>query len=196
MADRREFLKKTPPQKLHIMAKYRGPDYADRVEIRNDPEIFVEFRRHVLPTLLRTCATSGCHSPTNEEAFGFRLFKDPKKTDATVYANFIIVNDLERGRQRMIDRGQPEDSLLLTYMLPKKDVKVEFRHPGDVDYKPVFQSRKAPRLKRIQRWIASLKHPAEDYGVRLIPRPPMDQEEEDDASATSRPNSKAKTPPK
>lgn len=196
---RRAFLKKTPPQKLHVIAQYKGADYAEKVEIQSDPEVFVEYRRSVLPTVLRGCATSGCHAPTNEQAFGFRLFKDPKRTDATAYANYIILNDLSVGRQQMINRGEPEKSLLLTYLLPRKEVKVEFRHPGDVDYKPVFQSRKAPRFKRIQNWISVLKHPAEDYGVHLIPRPPLipeeDEDDDGDAPATSRPSDGSKTQP-
>lgn len=170
--DRRSFYRMTAPQKLHMIARYRGAAYADRVEIKTDPEVFVTFRRQVLPIVLRGCATTACHASTNEEAAGFRLFKDPKKTPASVYANFVILNDIEVGHRRMINRGQPENSLLLSYLLPKSQVRPELRHPGDVAYKPIFRSRRALKYRQIERWIASLKHPAEDYGVRLVPRPP------------------------
>ena len=171
--NRQAFLKKTATQKLHIIAQCRGAAFADKVKIRTDPEVFVEFRRNVMPFVLRGCATNGCHGQANEDAVGFRLFKDPKKTAATTYANFVILSDLRAGGGQVLDRGRPEDSLLLTYMLPKSEVKVRRRHPGDVEYKPLYQSRKTARYKRIEKWIGSLRprltHDSEDYGVRLVP---------------------------
>lgn len=165
---RREFRKLTPPQKLHVIARYKGADYADKVQISTDPEIFVEFRKNVMPQILRSCATAGCHNSTNRDAKGFVLYNDPKRTANSVYSNFIILNDLKVGQHSMIDRSQPENSLLLTYILPRTQEQPELRHPGDVEYKPLFQSRKHKRFQRILNWIASLKHPAEDYGVHLI----------------------------
>jgi len=171
--NRQAFLKKTATQKLHIIAQCKGAEFADKVEIRTDPEVFVEFRRNVMPIVLRSCATNGCHGQANEEAVGFRLFKDPKRTPATTYANFVILSDLEFGGGQVLDRGQPENSLMLTYMLPRSEVKVRRRHPGDVEYRPTFQSRKTARYKRIERWIGllrpRLKHNSDDYGVRLVP---------------------------
>lgn len=168
---RKAFLKMTAPQKLNVIAHYRGAAYADRVEIKNDPEIFVEFRRNVMPIVQRTCATTGCHGQTNQNAAGFRLFKDPKRTSPTTYANFVVLNELNINGHPMVNRSHPDDSLLLTYMLPEKDVPVELRHPGGVKFKPVFQKRKAMGFERISRWIAALKHPAEDYGVHIISSP-------------------------
>jgi hypothetical protein len=184
---RRAFRKLTAPQKLHHIAYYKGAKYADKVEIKSDPEVFVEFRKQVLPIALRGCAKPSCHASTNEdETIRFRLFKDPKKTPATIFADFIVLNDLEVGVCRVIDRSQPENSLLLTYMLPPKDVKPEMRHPGGFELKPVFRSRKTAGFRRIQKWIASLKHPQEKYGVRLVPSrqdpatPPDDPAQEPD----------------
>ncbi len=175
--NRRDFLKKTAPQKLHLISQYKGAKYADKVEIKSDPEVFVEFRRQIMPIVLRSCVTSGCHSQTNDESFGFALFNDPKRTPATTYSNFLVLSEFQIGTHRMIDRGHPEDSLLLNYMLPPKDVKVELRHPGDVEFKPVFQSRRAPKFRRIQAWISSLKHPAADYGVETAPPPAQPPDE-------------------
>lgn len=170
---RQSFLKRTPPQKLHIIAHYTGVKYADRVEILTDPEIFVEFRKHVLPQVIRGCSTSGCHNSMNERAYGFKLYNDPKKIPETTYADFVILNDFMVDGKRMIDRNDPSKSLLATYMLPKSEVPAEYHHPGDVEYRPIFQSHKHPRYQRILRWIGSLKIPAEDYGVRLIPTPDL-----------------------
>ncbi|HWM29082.1 MAG TPA: hypothetical protein VNQ14_11530 [Woeseiaceae bacterium] len=167
---KREFNKMTPPQKLHAIAHYKGASFADKVLIESDPEVFVEFKKQVLPLVLRTCATSGCHTTTNRDAEGFALINDPKRTEQSVYANFIILNDIEVNKRKMIDRSQPENSLLLTYMLPRSEVRVELRHPGDIEYQLALPSRKHRRHDLLLRWIESLKHPTEDYGVHLLPR--------------------------
>ncbi len=181
---RGEFLKLTAPQKLQIIARYKGEKYADRVEIRSDPEVFVEFRKRIMPVVLRTCATTACHATSNEDAAGFALYKDPKKSAPTTYANFLVLNELAVDGARMIDRGNPDQSLLLTYLLPPLNVKPEQRHPGDVEYKPVFTSEKNPRFRRIRDWIGSLNHPAVDYQVRILPdRTPASQPAEPPASA-------------
>lgn len=168
-AGRREFRKLTPPQKLHIIAKRRGEEFADQIEIQSDPEVFVEYRKHVMPTIIRGCAMAGCHAPGMEQETRFSLFKDPKKAANTTYANFIVLNELAVDEYPLINRSQPENSLLLSYMLPIKDVRPAFRHPGKEELRPLYQSRNAPAFRRIERWIASLKHPKSDYGVRLLP---------------------------
>ncbi|HKQ50670.1 MAG TPA: hypothetical protein VJZ71_21545 [Phycisphaerae bacterium] len=168
-AARREFRKLTPPQKLHIIAKRKGEAYADKIEIQSDPEVFVEFRKHVMPTIIRGCAMAGCHAPGMEQETRFSLFKDPKKAANTTYANFVVLNELAVEEYPLINRSQPENSLLLSYMLPIKDVRPGMRHPGTEQLRPLYQSRNAPAYRRIERWIASLKHPKSDYGVRLLP---------------------------
>lgn len=178
---RREFRKLTPPQKLHFIAKYQREAFADRVKIETDPEVFLEFRKRVLPTVLRGCATSGCHNASYDENTRFGLFKDPKRTPDKVYANFILLNELQFDGMPLINRTQPDNSLLLTYMLPEKEVKELMRHPGKIDLNPIFQSRAAPSYKRIERWIASLRQPPPDYGVSMIRpyvlTPPEDTEQ-------------------
>ncbi len=169
-ATQREFMTLTPAQKVHYIAKYTGPKFADRVEIRTDPEIFSEFRRNVLPFILRGCATGGCHNSLSKEAYGFRLFNDPKRSPATMYANFIVLNDFANESGMLINRNAPQNSLLANYLLEADQVSVENRHPGDVKYRPPFKNRKNPRFKRILDWMGSLKIPAEDYGVRLLPK--------------------------
>jgi hypothetical protein len=167
-ASRREFRKLMPPQKLHQIATYMKEPYADKVEILTDPEVFVEFKKNVMPQVLRGCATTGCHAPGSGDAVKFRLFKDPKKTAETTYANFLILNDVGIGQQRVINRAQVSDSLLLTYMLPPEDVKPELRHPGKSMGKPIFRGRGALQYKRLEHWISSLKNPPSDYGVYLV----------------------------
>ena len=170
---RREFMKLTPAQKLHQIAVRKGDDWADKVEIKSDPEVFKTFKRKVMPTVLRTCAAAGCHTSTNEELVRFRLYKDPKRTVATTYTNFITLDSHELTTEGddgdvtrvLIDRESPADSLLLCYMLPPDDVKPELRHPGDVRFKPAFTSRGSTVYKNVIRWIGSLRRPSDGYGL-------------------------------
>lgn len=172
---RGEFRKLTAAQKVHFIAAERGPEFADRIHITSDPEVFVEFRKKVMPLILRGCSTTGCHGPTDTEASKFHLYKDPKKAADTTYANFIVLNDVQVDGVSILNRSQPENSLLLSYMLPTKDVKPEMRHPGATEIKPLFQTRNGADYKRVEKWIGSLKHPVEDYGVHLLKPGPASQ---------------------
>jgi len=168
---RQAFNKMTAPQKLHQIAYYKGAKYADRVAITSDPEVFVEFKRNVLPVVMRSCATSSCHGLSAREGPRFILYDDPKKSASALYADFVMLNEIQVDGRPLIDRASPESSLLLTYMLPTGDVRSELRHTDAAKYKPIFQSRTARGYRLILEWIRSLKHPAEDYGVRFYPPP-------------------------
>ncbi|QDV90630.1 hypothetical protein RAS2_17110 [Phycisphaerae bacterium RAS2] len=169
--NRRDFLKQTPPQKLHAIAFYKREEFADKVEILTDPEVYAEFKRNVLPPILRSCATSGCHGPgAPVDQVKFRLFKDPKKTNSALYGNFILLNELGHKGRPLINRAQVSNSLMLTYLLPESEVRPELRHPGNIKLKPLFRSRSAMGFKRIEAWIASLRNPPSDYGVHLVHR--------------------------
>jgi hypothetical protein len=171
--NQKEFRKMTSAQKVHWIARYSQTKFADEIEIKSDPEVFVTFKKQVLPMIVRTCAKqSGCHASTGEdESIQFRLFEGTKRPARRLYANFLMMNDTHVEDLPMIDRSRPTDSLLLTYLLPADVTKSASRHPGKDTFKPPFKSRKAPGFRRIEQWIRSLKHPAEDYGVRLAPRP-------------------------
>lgn len=177
---RREFHKLTPPQKLHHLAYWKGAKYADRVQILSDPEVFVSFKKNVLPTVIRGCGQAVCHSATNpDQRISFRLYNDPKRSPSTTYANFVMLNDVRDGTARLIDRAHPENSLLLTCMLPAKDVIADLRHPGGIELTPVFRTTKSIGYRRILKWITMLKHPAEEYGVHLLPDAEWPASEED-----------------
>jgi len=190
-ATRREFLRLTAPQKLHQIAIYRGARYADRVRIMSDPEVFVAFRQNVMPTAVRACAQPGCHLYDPQHPRPFQLFKDPVKSEATTYANFVMLCEMEIDGRRVINRAKPEESLLLTYLLPVKDVEPALRHAGNPGPKTIFRTRKARGYRAIQKWIASLKHPAEDYGVRFNP-PPSPPRSDNDHPDDARPPEKTR----
>ena len=169
---RREFHKLTPPQKLHLIAYWKGAKYADRVQVLSDPEVFVSFKKNVMPQVLRGCAKAGCHTYANDdEKMRLRLFNDPKRSPATTFTNFVMLNEIKVGNNLLIDRAHPEDSLLLTCMLPSKDVNIGLRHPGGIELTPLFRTTKSNGYRQILKWISMLKHPAENYRVHLLAEP-------------------------
>ncbi len=186
--NQKEFRKMTSAQKVHWIARYSQTKFADEIEIKSDPEVFVTFKKNVLPIIVRTCAKQpGCHASNSEdESIRFRLFEGARRPAPRLYANFLMLNDTEVEDLPLIDRSQPTDSLLLTYLLPPEVTKSASRHPGTDSFKPPFKRRKAPGFRRIEQWIRSLKHPAEDYGVRLVPMPDGDLDllDEDETDAT------------
>src|ERR1043166_4224143 len=173
-----DFRKLTSAQKVHLMAAEKGAAFAEKIQISSDTEVFVEFRKRVMPAILQGCATSGCHAIGSGEEVKFELFKDPKKTPETTYANFIVLNDLQVDGMPLLNRSNPANSLLLSYMLPPKDVKADMRHPGKAEFRPIFQSKTGMGYRRIESWIQSLNDPADEYGIHLITSKPKSFSEE------------------
>lgn len=188
---RKRFLAMTPAKKLAVIAWWvRDTNdeflFADDIKIQRDPEILVDFRKRIQPTLLANCATAACHAsadPKNK----FRLFNDPKRREQMTYANFLtlrqwLVNDLP-----LINRDKPDDSLLLTYILP--DSESRFPHPRTADFRPLYQKRSARGYKLLHDWISSLRLLKSGVGYGLSPMPgfPSPTSAPDDAQQHDQP---------
>lgn len=173
-AAHRRFMRRTPPGKLAEIAYWARDSedelkWADRVEIRTDPEALVEFRRQIQPLLISGCASSACHGGTALAEVKVRFYNDPARSDRTTYANFITLREITIDGHRMIDTNTVEDSLFLNYMLREDLTRIH--HPGR-RIKPVYQTRTTTGYRLIARWIESLRSlDAEKlYGFRLLPR--------------------------
>jgi hypothetical protein len=172
----KRFRAMTPPQKLAIIAYWvRGRaeeyEYADAVRIRRDPEIIVDFRRRILPTLINGCASSACHGSPDVARVKMRLYNDPRRTEQEVYANFVTLREWTVNHRPLINHDKPEESLLLTYMLPRADTR--YPHPDVPGFKPLYQRSGAPGYRTVRDWIAELRKldPHRGYGFRLYPQP-------------------------
>lgn len=112
-------------EKLQAIVQATGVRHADRIEIVGDPEVFREFRKRVLPQIARDCARSGCHNGPNSQAFRFPTHSP--QSDAYAYTVFVLLDEMRTAEGTLIDRGDPENSPLLQYMLPAKANK---KQPG------------------------------------------------------------------
>lgn len=174
------FRRLSPEKKLAIMARLSEDAYVDKVEIRTDPDVFAVYKRHVLPIIVRGCATANCHGGVEAVKTGLKLHDDPRRSNEAVYTTFLLLDQIQiqhgdpaaGKRFLMIDRSHPDDSLLLAWLLDPAQLPVNGpHHPGEVKVKPVFHSKNNPAYEQIASWIASLRHPHPDYGVWIGPKP-------------------------
>jgi hypothetical protein len=169
-ANRERFLSLTPTQRVQIIRQATGNTYADRIDILSDPLVFRRFRQ-VLPLIERGCAAIGCHGgDTPAKPFGLR--SSLAHPDQSLYTQFLILDRVSVGRNRLIDRDNPQDSLLLQYGLPTRYAQVT--HPTEI--KPLYpQGKDDVNYKLVSDWIRLLRTPRPRIGIDLpgYPEPPL-----------------------
>jgi hypothetical protein len=99
----------------------------------------------------------------------------PAESELAGYTNFYILQNYTKavkadsgvfgkGDLRMIDRQQPERSILLQYALP--GAIAEYDHPDVNGYRPAVRGLNDPRYHQILDWIgSSLKAEDPNYGI-------------------------------
>lgn len=166
-----------PVQKAIQILDDNDPDFTRDVHIMSDPSAMMEFRRLVQPLALNGCATTGCHGSS---AGGKFILYSPAESEDITYTNFYILQQYRKpaaqgqnsvfgaGEHRMIDRSNPQDSLLLQYGLPADIAQVD--HPPVRGLKPIFRNLQDPRYQQVVRWMnESLKPVDPDYGIDYQP---------------------------
>ncbi len=154
-------------EKLQLIARETGTQHAERVVIESDPAVFATFRRRVLPLVNRSCARSGCHGgPTA------RLFRVPggsPRSDNYAYTMFLLLDQMETEHGPLLDRQNPDDSVLLDYFLPQKGN--ERAHPP-VGRGPTFQAAirdsEDVLFTTVLNWINALRVPHPDYDLSYV----------------------------
>lgn len=174
----REFNSETPSQQAQDILATNDPKLAEDVIILSDPETMATFHSKVQPAILAGCAAAGCHS--SEKGGDFILY--PNSTEPNVwYTNFYIIQNYTKkvqgvdrfpggqgaAQRGMIDRAQPDQSLLLQYGMPPN--LAAFAHPEVSGYRPVFRSPQDARYQSVLNWIQSLNPVKPDYGIKFTP---------------------------
>jgi len=168
-ANRQEFLTRSPTEQLQLIRRHAGGTYAERIETLSDPLTFRRFKR-VLPIILRGCATTGCHAGTNA-AKPFKLQTARRNTDLNLYTNYLILDRVAVGRDRLVNRDRPQESLILEYGLPARHAR-KSHHP---EIRPLFsRAQTDPNYAAVLEWIRMLRIPRPRTGVVLegYPEPP------------------------
>lgn len=152
-----------PHEKLQVILAATDLEYADRIEVRSDPGVFLQFRRRVLPLLARGCARSGCHG--SEAGATFRFPLGAMTGESVAYTSFALLDRAQTASGPLIDRDDPRRSILLQCMLPESDSQ----HP----HPPVPGQRIVPPLRGVRdrnyevvlEWIKSLRTPHPEYAL-------------------------------
>ncbi len=153
-----------PAEKLQLILRTTGLKHADRINIRGDTETFGDFRKKVLPIVMRGCGRSGCHG--GNATYYFRFPTGAQSADDFVYTAFYILDTIQTPKGPMIDRDLPEESALLKYLLAPADGAAPI-HPVIKHTKivPAIESRDSREYRQIIDWISSLRVPKPEYKV-------------------------------
>jgi hypothetical protein len=125
----------------------------DDILIKTDPKVMREFRARIWPVIAKSFASPSCYGGVKPRD-GLKLFNIKVADDRVVYTNFYILHKWERNGRKMIDRDNPEMSLLLQYGLPEKLAK--YPKPKYVPG-PIFTGKNDRSYKTVKNWIASLR---------------------------------------
>jgi hypothetical protein len=142
--------KQMSPQDMAWEIVHKGtPDMKHDLKLITDPQPLRDWRSNINNKIIGTntgCAAAACHHPQNK-AGDFVLFHG--NGEAEGLTNFVIVNqfykDVQRPKEKrpqqylMIDRTQPQQSLLLLYALPATMTDVP--HPEVKGYNGVIRNR-------------------------------------------------------
>lgn len=153
-----------PAEKLQLILRTTGLKHADRINIRGDTETFGDFRKKVLPIVMRGCGRSGCHG--GNAGYYFRFPTGAQSADDFVYTAFYILDSINTPKGPMIDRDLPEESALLKYLVAPPDggppVHSVIKNTKIV---PAIESRESREYRQIIDWISSLRVPKPEYKV-------------------------------
>lgn len=125
------------------------------VYVVSDPAVFREFKNHIWPMVRRNCAQSTCHGGAKPKG-GLRFFTQRDTSTEVLYTNFIIMDGyVGAKKQRLLDRQQAMDSLILQYALNHDVAKV--LHSKKIPAK--FTGVTDKNYRRTLKWIKSLSGP-------------------------------------
>ena len=162
-------------------------DVKDKVLITTDPKSMLEFRRVVQPAVLAGCATSNCHGTA--AGGSFILYSDT--AERPTYTNFYILATYQQtvgdkaaagsvfggpAKRAMIDRAQPDQSLLLNFALPL--TAATYPHPKAGSYNGIFRDKADPKYRAVADWMGKTLRPIPaEYGIDYTPpgTPPATQ---------------------
>jgi hypothetical protein len=140
------------------------PALKQQVKVLSDPAPLVEYRQKVNKVLVASCASAACHG--GNQGGNLLLFPDPQKEDQ-VLTNFVVLQKFEKkveGAVRsMLDRNNPEASLLLGYMLNPETSRTP--HPKVEGFKAAARTVREPAYVAAMNWMGKSLIPiAAPYG--------------------------------
>ena len=162
-SDRAAFRRLPGHEQLAKLFEVRARDLYSSIQVRQEPEPLAEFRRSINSVYLARYFV-----PTfgQGQIDGLELYNRRAGNQAEAYTNFLKLCKFEYDGLPMINRGNPELSLLLQWGLERESA----RHPApQIDgWEPRFTDMENEEFQRIARWIDSLYgEETPDYGIDM-----------------------------
>lgn len=163
-AEQQAFLRRPASEQLELLFNLAPAHpgiraYYQDVQVNGEPASMIEFRRRVYGNYIQRYFRryfGGGEVPqvTLVSAAGNSLVE--------MYTNFYILHMAEVNGRRMIDRGSPEDSLLLQWGLPREAAR--FPAPDVSGWRPMFRGVDDPNFVRMAETLGML-YDSPDYGI-------------------------------
>ena len=132
--------------------------FMDQVNVTSDPAALTGYKNFVRPLIAQSCIN--CHD--HPRAFELVAQGIPGVTaDQIDCTNFYTMSMYAGKDGKMLDRDNPESSLLLQYGLPKASASTP--HPGPELHR--FSSTTDARYRSMYTWIKALTLPRPAYGI-------------------------------
>lgn len=158
-----DFNAMTSEQQAALMLQKGTAEVKRGITITRDPASVVNFKKSVIRVIIQGCASNACHGST--KAGSFQLFL-PATNETVVYTDFLILQEYTTHKGKfLIDRVNPENSLLLQYMLPSALTKTP--HPAVQGFRPPVRTVDAPAYQQVLQWINGMPSAPAHYDIDL-----------------------------
>ncbi|MEM6855025.1 MAG: hypothetical protein AAF593_11515 [Planctomycetota bacterium] len=170
-------------QQLDLLFRIQARDFYDQVDVRQEPAALAKFRRGVNPQYV-----AGYFAPTfgHGAVPGLSLFNKRPTSEAEAYTNFYRLTQFRHEGNPMINRANPEFSLLLQWGLVRESAR--FPAPEIEGWRPMFRSTDDSDFQRYVAWIESLFQDDLDYGLNPEPLPETPEAQPSSAVGKGQPN--------
>jgi hypothetical protein len=173
-----EFDALAPEDQMQQIMQKGTKEMKAAVKISRDPLAIMHFKQHILPMVLRNCATSACHGGANGGNFILYNSND----QAAVYTNFYIMEQFSMktagstgffgggGERKMIERGDGAHSLLVDFALPPGQGDVSHPKVPNSGFNGIFHGRDEPLYNQTVDWMnKDLNLIAPNYDIDYTP---------------------------
>jgi hypothetical protein len=169
-----QFVKMTPAEQAWLIRTNGDKLMLAGVHMKSDPPALLQYRQVVHHQVIAGCAASACHG--GDKPGNFKLF--PGDSDAAVYTDFLILNKfgltVDGKAYPMINREQPQESLLLSMMLTPELATIP--HPKTDGYRGMCRTRTDPKYVAVHTWIRDALNPVRPtYDIDLTKPAPEEK---------------------
>lgn len=176
----RDFLRAEGYQQLGLFFQMRAREYYAEVQVREEPDRLRAWQRINSRYINQYFMNAFANKPLGEGVQlryqgrpidEIPLIAHGRDAETIAYTNFYILSQMTADGVPMIDRSQPEESIIVQWALPREDAVSDA--PDVAGWRPHFRSMEDddPRREELINWIESLINGNQDsqYGIEFAP---------------------------